>query len=65
MILINSGQNVNIIAERLGNSPVMMFEFYGLVMRELEEQSMEVFSTICFINIKSTTVLHLELAVTY
>ncbi len=53
MILINNGQNVNIIAERLGNSSAMMFEFYGLVMKALEERSMEVCSIIYFIKIKS------------
>ncbi|TKI67489.1 DNA integration/recombination/inversion protein [Lysinibacillus mangiferihumi] len=43
-ILLNSWQNVKIIAERLGNTPAMIYEIYGHVMKELEEQSMEVFS---------------------
>lgn len=43
-ILLNNGQNVKVIAERLGNTPAMIYEIYGHVMKELEEQSMEVFS---------------------
>ncbi|MFJ7840030.1 tyrosine-type recombinase/integrase [Lysinibacillus sphaericus] len=43
-ILLNSGQNVKTIAERLGNTPAMIYQIYGHVMKELEEQSMEVFS---------------------
>lgn len=43
-ILLNGGQNVKVIAERLGNTPAMIYEIYGHVMKELEEQSMEVFS---------------------
>ncbi|MGE7840479.1 tyrosine-type recombinase/integrase [Lysinibacillus sp. NPDC093712] len=42
-ILLNSGQNVKVIAERLGNTPAMIYGIYGHV-KELEEQSMEVFS---------------------
>ena len=43
-ILLNNGQNVKAIAQRLGNTPAMIYEIYGHVMKELEEQSMEVFS---------------------
>ncbi|MCR6522403.1 site-specific integrase [Lysinibacillus capsici] len=43
-ILLNSGQNVKAIAQRLGNTPAMIYEIYGHVMKELEEQSVEVFS---------------------
>lgn len=37
-ILLNSGQNVKAIAQRLGNTPAMIYEIYGHVMKELEEQ---------------------------
>lgn len=43
-ILLNSGQNVKVIAERLGNTPAMIYQIYSHVMRELEEQTMEAFS---------------------
>lgn len=43
-ILLTSGQNVKTIAERLGNTSAMIYEIYGHVMKELEEQLMEVFS---------------------
>ncbi|WP_438941233.1 tyrosine-type recombinase/integrase [Lysinibacillus xylanilyticus] len=43
-ILLNGGQNVKVIAERLGNTPAMIYQIYGHVMKELEEQTMEVFS---------------------
>lgn len=36
-ILLNSGQNVKAIAQRLGNTPAMIYEIYGHVMKELEE----------------------------
>ncbi len=42
--LLNSGQNVKAIAQRLGNTPAMIYEVYGHVMKELEEQAVEVFS---------------------
>lgn len=43
-ILLNSGQIVTAIAQRLGNTPAMIYEIYGHVMKELEEQAVEVFS---------------------
>lgn len=43
-ILLNGGQNVKVIAEHLGNTPAMIYQIYGHVMKELEEQTMEVFS---------------------
>lgn len=43
-ILLNSGQNVKVIAERLGNTPAMIYEIYGHVLKELEQQSVQVFS---------------------
>lgn len=43
-ILLNSGQNVKVIAERLGNTPAMIYEIYGHVLKELEQQSVEIFS---------------------
>lgn len=43
-ILLNSGQNVKVIAERLGNTPAMIYEIYGHVLKELEQESVNVFS---------------------
>ena len=43
-ILLNSGQNVKVIAERLGNTPAMIYEIYGHVLKELEQESVAVFS---------------------
>lgn len=43
-ILLNSGQNVKVIAERLGNTPAMIYDIYGHVLKELEQQSVDVFS---------------------
>lgn len=43
-VLLNSGQNVKVIAERLGNTPAMIYEIYGHVLKELEQQSVEIFS---------------------
>jgi phytoene/squalene synthetase len=42
--LENSGQNVKVIAERLGNTPAMIYDIYGYVLKELEQQSVDVFS---------------------
>lgn len=44
-ILLNSGQNVKVIAERLGNTPAMIYEIYGHVLKELEQESVAVFSS--------------------
>lgn len=43
-ILLNNGQNVKVIAERLGNTPNMVMNTYGHVMKELEQESVTVFS---------------------
>lgn len=43
-ILLNKGQNVKVIAERLGNTPTMVMNTYGHVMKELEQQSVAIFS---------------------
>ncbi len=43
-ILLNNGQNVKVIAERLGNTPTMVMDIYGHVLKELEEQSVAIFS---------------------
>ena len=43
-ILLNSGQNVKVIAERLGNTPAMIYEVYGHVLKELEEETVQIFS---------------------
>ena len=43
-ILLNSGQNVKVIAERLGNTPAMIYEIYGHVLKELEQESVDIFN---------------------
>ena len=43
-ILLNSGQNVKMIAERLGNTPNMIMNTYGHILKELEQQSVAIFS---------------------
>ncbi|WP_342577231.1 tyrosine-type recombinase/integrase [Psychrobacillus sp. FSL K6-2843] len=43
-ILLNRGVNVKVIAERLGNTPQMIFEIYGHVLKELETESVMLFS---------------------
>ena len=44
-ILLNNGQNVKVIAERLGNTPMMIYEIYGHVLKELEQESVAMFSS--------------------
>lgn len=43
-ILLNRGLNVKVIAERLGNTPDMIYKVYGHVLRELERESVALFS---------------------
>lgn len=43
-ILLNRGRNVKVIAERLGNSPEMVYNVYGHVLKELEQESVTLFS---------------------
>lgn len=43
-ILLNKGVNVKVIAERLGNTPAMIYEVYGHVLKELEEETVQIFS---------------------
>ncbi|WP_082337541.1 tyrosine-type recombinase/integrase [Lysinibacillus sp. FJAT-14745] len=43
-ILLNEGQNVKEIAKRLGNTVDMIYKIYGHVLKELEEQSVTLFS---------------------
>ncbi|MED4700311.1 tyrosine-type recombinase/integrase [Lysinibacillus capsici] len=43
-ILLNNGQIVKVIGERLGNTPNMVMNTYGHVMKELEQESVNVFS---------------------
>ena len=43
-ILLNRGLNVKVIAERLGNTPKMIYEIYGHVLKEMEEASVVAFS---------------------
>ncbi|SHN35125.1 DNA integration/recombination/inversion protein [Gracilibacillus kekensis] len=42
-ILINKNINVKAIAERLGNTPGMIYNVYGHVFKELEEESVKLF----------------------
>ncbi|WP_058306277.1 tyrosine-type recombinase/integrase [Gracilibacillus massiliensis] len=44
-ILINKNANVKAIAERLGNTPGMIYNVYGHVFKELEEESVKLFSS--------------------
>lgn len=43
-ILLSRGLNVKVIAERLGNTPQMIYEVYGHVLKELEVESVLLFS---------------------
>ncbi len=43
-VLLNKGVNVKVIAERLGNTPAMIYEVYGHVLKELEEETVQIFS---------------------
>ncbi|MCT1539496.1 MULTISPECIES: site-specific integrase [Lysinibacillus] len=43
-ILLNRGLNVKVIAERLGNTPKMIMDVYGHVLKELEAESVSLFS---------------------
>ena len=43
-ILLNRNSNVKVIAERLGNTPQMIYEIYGHVLKELETESVALFS---------------------
>lgn len=44
-ILLNNGIPVKAIAERLGNTPEMIHTVYGHVLKELEDKTVNVFST--------------------
>ncbi len=43
-ILMNEKMPVRVIAERLGNTPQMIHSVYGHLLKELEEESVMVFS---------------------
>lgn len=43
-ILLNQGSNVKVIAERLSNTPQMVYEIYGHVLEELESETVAAFS---------------------
>lgn len=43
-ILLNQGMNIKVIAERLGNTPQMIYDIYGHVLKEVEQQSVDIFS---------------------
>lgn len=45
-ILLNSGINVKVIAERLGNTVEMIYTIYGHVLKELEEKAVDLFAEI-------------------
>ena len=36
--------NIKVIAERLGNTPQMIYDIYGHVLKEVEQQSVDIFS---------------------
>lgn len=44
-ILLNQGATVNLIAKRLGNTPAMIYDVYGHVLKEMETESVAVFSS--------------------
>ncbi|KOS62579.1 tyrosine-type recombinase/integrase [Lysinibacillus agricola] len=43
-ILLNRGLNVKVIAERLGNTPKMIMDVYGHILKELEVESVSLSS---------------------
>lgn len=43
-ILLNRGSNVKVIAERLGNTPQMIYDIYGHILEELETETVSLFS---------------------
>ncbi|MDF2064972.1 tyrosine-type recombinase/integrase [Bacillus sp. Cr_A10] len=43
-ILLNSGLNVKVIAERLGNTVEMIYTIYGHVLKELEVKAVDLFA---------------------
>ncbi|MGN7478054.1 tyrosine-type recombinase/integrase [Solibacillus silvestris] len=43
-ILLNNRQNVKVIAERLGNTPTMIYDVYGHIFKEMEHESVSAFS---------------------
>lgn len=43
-ILLNRGRNVDVIAERLVNTPEMVYNVYGHVLKESEQESVTLFS---------------------
>nr|WP_232540546.1 DNA integration/recombination/inversion protein [Lysinibacillus fusiformis] len=43
-ILLNQGMNVIVISERLGNTPDMIYKVYGHVLKEMETESVALFS---------------------
>lgn len=43
-ILLNRGSNVKVIADRLGNTPQMIYDIYGHVLDELETETVNLFS---------------------
>ena len=43
-ILMNRGLEVKLIAERLGNTPDMIYKIYGHVLKDMEERAVQIFS---------------------
>lgn len=43
-VLLNYGLNVKVIAERLGNTTDMIYKIYGHVLKEMEQESVSIFS---------------------
>lgn len=43
-ILLHQGMNVKVISERLENTPDMIYKVYGHVLKEMETESVALFS---------------------
>ncbi|HAU33550.1 tyrosine-type recombinase/integrase [Lysinibacillus fusiformis] len=43
-ILLNQGMSVKVISERLWNTPDMIYKVYGHVLKEMETESLALFS---------------------
>ncbi|WP_217581099.1 tyrosine-type recombinase/integrase [Lysinibacillus sp. GbtcB16] len=43
-ILLLQGMNVKVISERLGNTPDMIYKVYGHILKEMEMESISLFS---------------------
>ncbi|TKI69188.1 DNA integration/recombination/inversion protein [Lysinibacillus mangiferihumi] len=52
-ILMNDGVPLRVIAERLGNTPEMIYKTYGHVLREMEDKIIATFDRAIEIGAKS------------